>query len=144
MPFKNSISNASQVQWFCHRHPQLTLRSLECLEEGQARDLNPTSIASLYHNLNFFYKMYSYPIYHILIVMKVWHRQEDLEVEISYSLSAELDMCMKWYQMQENIILSFHASMIHAKQSLTIISFRKNTYNKDYIVKCNVDTTMSM
>ena len=50
-PFKDGIPGRGWLRWFCNRHPELTLCSPQGLEEGQARGLNPTSVASLYQNL---------------------------------------------------------------------------------------------
>jgi len=50
-PFKDGIPGRTWLQWFCNRHLEFTLRLLQGLEEGRARGLNPTNVASMYKNL---------------------------------------------------------------------------------------------
>ena len=50
-PFKDGIPRRGWLRWFRNRHPELTLRSAQGLEEGRARGLNPSSVSSFYENL---------------------------------------------------------------------------------------------
>ena len=50
-PFKDGIPGRGWLKWFRNRHPELTLRSTQGLEEGRARRLNPGSVSSFYENL---------------------------------------------------------------------------------------------
>ena len=50
-PFTDGIPGRGWLKWFRNRHPELILRSSQGLEEGCARGLNPSSVASLYENL---------------------------------------------------------------------------------------------
>ena len=49
--FKDGIPERGWLRWFRNRHPELSLRSLQGLEEVRARGLNPSSVASFYGNL---------------------------------------------------------------------------------------------
>ena len=55
-PFKNGIPSASWWKWFRLRHPELTLRTFQRLEQSRARGLNPNSTSRFYKNLE---QMYS-------------------------------------------------------------------------------------
>lgn len=59
-PFKDGIPGRGWLRWFRNRHPELTLRSPQGLEEGRARGLNPTSVASFYSNLQKVYEENGY------------------------------------------------------------------------------------
>ena len=64
-PFTDGIPRRGWLKWFRNRHPELTLRSAQGLEEGHARGLNPSSVASLYENLQRAYEEHSYSPSHI-------------------------------------------------------------------------------
>lgn len=55
MPFKNDILEVGWLKWFGQRHLKLSLQSVQSLEERQVKRLHPTSVASLYLNLEQIY-----------------------------------------------------------------------------------------
>ena len=55
-PFKDGIPDRGWLRWFRNRHPKLTLRSAQALEEARAKGLNPNSVASFYDNLQATYQ----------------------------------------------------------------------------------------
>jgi hypothetical protein len=69
-PYVGGVLGTSWLKWFRHRHPELTLRSLQGLEISRTRRLCPENVASLYHNLRNLYEEHHYP--HLIsgIVMK--------------------------------------------------------------------------
>ena len=50
-PFKDGIPSRGWLRWFKNRHPELTLRFAQGLEERRDRGLNPSSVSSFYDNL---------------------------------------------------------------------------------------------
>ena len=64
-PFKDGIPGRGWLRWFRNRHPELTLRSAQALEEARAKGLNPNSVASFYDNLQAAYQHHAYPPSHI-------------------------------------------------------------------------------
>ena len=68
--FKNGIPGALWWKWFRHRHPKLSIRTPQGLEQGRARRLNPNSTTRFYENLEKIYNKYSYS------VAKIWNLDE--------------------------------------------------------------------
>ena len=64
-PFKDGIPGCGWLRWFQNRHPELTLRSAQALEEARAKGLNPNSVASFYDNLQAAYQQHGYSPSHI-------------------------------------------------------------------------------
>ena len=64
-PFKDGIPGRGWLRWFRNRHPELTLRFAQGLEEGCARGLNPSSVSSFYDNLQKAYERHEYSPFHI-------------------------------------------------------------------------------
>jgi hypothetical protein len=63
--FATRVPGKSWLRSFKLRHPELTSRKSQPLELGHARGLCPSSVASLYCNLEEFYSSYQYPPCHI-------------------------------------------------------------------------------
>ena len=59
-PFTEGIPGRGWMRWFRRRHPELTLRAAQGLEEGRARGLNSVSVASFYENLRQVYEKHQY------------------------------------------------------------------------------------
>jgi hypothetical protein len=63
--FAIGVHGKSWLRHFRLRHPELASRKTQGLEMGRARGLCPTSIASLYSNLEELYTSFLYPPSHI-------------------------------------------------------------------------------
>ena len=59
------IPGKGWLRRFRRRHPQLVNRHSQGLEVARARALNPTTVETLYSNLEFLYSSYKYPAIHI-------------------------------------------------------------------------------
>lgn len=143
-PFKNGVPGAGWLRWFRRRHPELTLRAPQCLEEGRARGLNPTSVASLYRNLEFIFRTHNYPADHI------WNADES-GAQAGRSGGGNLVFAKRGTR-------SVHAVVPDAREHITVLScinaagqsipnyyiFKGRRRERDYICKCEVGATMSM
>ena len=62
----SEVPSKGWLRRFRHRHSQLVNRHSQGLEVARARALNPTTVETLYSNLEFLYSSYNYPASHIL------------------------------------------------------------------------------
>ena len=59
-PFTNGIPGRSWLKWFLHRHPKISLRSPQSLDQKRARSLNPNTTRRFYENLSKLYEEHQY------------------------------------------------------------------------------------
>ena len=61
----SGVPSKGWLRRFRHRHPHVVNRHSQGLKVARARALNPTTVATLYANLEFLYSSYKYPPAHI-------------------------------------------------------------------------------
>ena len=59
-PFKKGMSGRSWMRWFLHRHPNISLRSLQTLDKKRAKSLNPNTARRFFQNLSDLYEKNQY------------------------------------------------------------------------------------
>ena len=142
-PFKDGIPRRGWLRWFCNRHPDLTLRSPQGLEEGRVRGLNPSSVASLYENLQRAYDEHRYLPSHI------WNADES-GAQAGRGGGGTLVFAQRGTR-------SVHSILPNSKEHLTVLTcvnavgqFIPNFYifkgkrNKNYILKCEPGACMAI
>ena len=68
--FKNGIPGPTWMKWFLNRHPELTLRTSQGLDQNRARALNPHNTNKFYENLESLYTKNAYQS------MEIWNLNE--------------------------------------------------------------------
>lgn len=64
-PFTDGVPGAGWVKCFRRRHPELTLRKPQALDQKRARSLCPLTVGSFYSNLQHLYDIHNYSPDHI-------------------------------------------------------------------------------
>jgi hypothetical protein len=137
------VPGKSWLRSFKLRHPELTSRKSQGLELGRARGLCPTSVASLYYNLNELYTSFHYPPSHI------WNCDES-GVQAGRSGGATV--------LAKMGSRSMHSIEADQKEHLSVLScinaeggsipnfyILKGTYFlKDYVKRCEENAVMAM
>ena len=143
-PFTDGIPDKGWLKWFRNRHPELTLRSAQGLDEGRARGLNPSSVASLYENLQKAYEEHSYSPSHI------WNADES-EAQAGRNGGGTLVFARRGTR-------SVHTTIPSSNEHLTVLStvnalgqsipnfyiFKGKRKLRNYIVRCEQDSCMAM
>ena len=70
-PFTNDFPGRSWLKWFLHRHPEISLRSPQGLDQKRARALNPNTTRRFYENLSKLYEEHQYK------ACQVWNLDEN-------------------------------------------------------------------
>ena len=128
---------------FRHRHPQVVNRHSQGLEVVRARALNPSTVATLYANLEFLYSSYKYPPAHI------WNYDES-GVQVGRSGGATI--LAKWGSRSVHSIepnQREHLSVLSCVNadggSITNFYILKGAYFlEDYIARCEPGAVMGM
>ena len=68
--FTNGFPGRSWLKWLLHRHPKISLRSLQGLDQKRARALNPNTTRRFYENLSKLYEEHQYK------ACQVWNLDE--------------------------------------------------------------------
>ena len=141
--FKDGIPGRGWLQWFHNRHPELTLRSPQGLEEGRARGLNPTSVASLYENLQQAYDQHKYLPSHI------WNADES-GAQAGRGGGSTLVFARRGTRSVHSILPNSKEHLIvltcvnAAGHSIPNFYIFKGKRNKNYILKCESGACMAM
>ena len=143
-PFKDGIPDRGWLRWFRNRHPELTLRSAQALEEARAKGLNPNSVASFYDNLQVAYQQHAYPPSHI------WNVNES-GAQAGRSGGGTLVFARQGTK-------SVHSIVPNSKEHLTVLScvnavghhvpnlyiFKGKIRHRNFILKCEPQAVMAM
>jgi hypothetical protein len=139
----NGIPGKSWLRNFKLRHPDLVSRKSQPLEMGRARGLCPTSVATLYSNLQELYSQNNYPPSHI------WNCDES-GVQAGRSGGATvLAKCgsksVHTIEADQREHLSVLSCINAAGGKIPNFYIMKGTYFlKDYIQDCEPDAVMAM
>ena len=143
-PFKDGIPGRGWLHWFRNRHPELTLRSTQALEEACAKGLNPNSVASFYDKLQAAYQQHGYPPSHI------WNADES-GAQAGRSGGGTLVFARRGTK-------SMHSTVPNSKEHFTILScvnaaghhvpnlyiFKGKRRHRNFILKCEPQAVMAM
>jgi len=64
-PFTDGVPSPRWVKCFKKRHPELSMRKVQALEQKRAQNLCPTSVGSSYDNLKKLYHIHEYEAHHV-------------------------------------------------------------------------------
>ena len=143
-PFKDFILGCGWLRWFRNRHPELTLRSAQALEEAHAKGLNPNSVASFYDNLQAAYQQHAYPPSHI------WNADKS-GAQAGRTGGGTLVFARRGTK-------SVHSTVPNSKEHLTVLScinaashhvpnlyiFKGKRRHRNFILKCEPQAVMAM
>ena len=143
-PFRDGIPGRGWLKWFRHRHPELTLRSAQGSEEGRARALNPSNVASFYKNLEEAYDRHRYPAAYI------WNADES-GAQAGKNGGATLVFARRGTR-------SVHTTVPNSREHLTVLScvnaagehipnfyiFKGKRKQRNYIARCEPKACMAM
>ena len=143
-PFKDGIPGRGWLRWFRNRHPELTLRSPQGLEEGRARGVNPSSVTSFYDNLQKAYEQHEYSPSHI------WNADES-GAQVGRNGGGTLVFAQRGSK-------SVHTIIPNSKEHLTVLLcvnaigdhvpnfyiFKRKRKSRNYIIRCEPEAVFAM
>ena len=142
-PFTNGIPGPSWLRWFRRRHPNLSLRLAQGLDNNRAKSLCETNVKTFYDNLRAMYEQHNYPASH------VWNCDES-GVQAGRNGGA--------YVLAKTGSRSVHQVIPDQREWLTVLTcinadgqsipsfyiFRGKRFRRNYIQHCEEGATMAM
>ena len=142
-PFRNGIPGPGWLRWFRRRHPELSLRLAQGLDNNRARSLCLANVSTFYENLGALYDQHQYAPSHI------WNCDES-GVQAGRNGGA--------YVLAKTGSRSVHQVIPDEREWLTVLTcinaagqsipsfyiFRGKRFRRNYIQHCEEGSTMAM